>query len=153
MVPELHPLMSVKSAVLNTVLDCFHSCNVILVCCGGLFPATVMWLFASRSARPWLTLLSMSSPRFMLQEAWVRLQLTWPKLERSRPQSWPIWEVKGKLSAAAVGVFCHQVGPPSCSRKEYGGKNISGHNRMGSCQKLYCKSGNYFPLVFLSVQV
>lgn len=88
----------------------------------------------------------------MLQEAWVRLQLTWLKLEPSRPQSWPTWGVKAKLSAEAVGVFCHQVSPLSCNWREDGGKG-HGHGIMGSSQKLHCRNESHFPLAFLSVQV
>lgn len=47
--PELYPLKNVKSATVNTVLDCFYSCKTIPVCCGGLFPATTKGLFPSVS--------------------------------------------------------------------------------------------------------
>lgn len=47
--PELYPLKNVKSAAVNTVPDCFYSCKIIQVCCGGLSPATAKGLFPSVS--------------------------------------------------------------------------------------------------------
>lgn len=47
--PEWHPLKNVESAAANTMPDCFYSCKIIQVCCGGLFPATAKGLFPSVS--------------------------------------------------------------------------------------------------------
>lgn len=47
--PELHPLKNVKNAAVNTMPDCFYSCKILQVCCGGLFPAIAKGLFPSLS--------------------------------------------------------------------------------------------------------